>query len=104
MKRYEDDLLEKLREPVEAAAYLDAVLETEDPAAFLVALRQVTQAHPGGVRKVAERTDLGRESLYKALSPTGNPGLWTLDKVLHAVGLRLSISPATDERMKVNPK
>ena len=42
---------------------------------------------------VAERTDLGRESLYKTLSGGGNPKLATLRAVLEAMGLKLTIQP-----------
>ena len=44
-KRYEDSLLQSLQDPAEAAAYIDAVLETGDQAALLLALRQVAGAH-----------------------------------------------------------
>lgn len=41
---YQDYLLESLKDP-HAAAYMDAALELEDPAALLLALRQVAKAH-----------------------------------------------------------
>lgn len=44
-KSYEDSLLQSLQDPVEAAAYIDAVLEMGDQAKLLLALRQVTGAH-----------------------------------------------------------
>jgi probable addiction module antidote protein len=58
---------------------------------FLVALRNVARAH--GVSAIADRTDLGRGSLYKALSAGGNPKLSTLRAVLDAMGLQLTIQP-----------
>ena len=42
--------------------------------------------------KVAAETGLGRESLYKALLPEGNPGFATVLKVMRAPGLRLRAS------------
>jgi probable addiction module antidote protein len=93
-KGYEDSLQLALTDPQEAAAYLDAVMAMEDPAAVLVALRQVARAH--GMAEVARRADVGDKSLFKALSENGNPTLDTVHKVLHAVGLRLSVAPATD--------
>ena len=81
-----------LRDPVEAAAYLEAVIEMDDPAALLLALRQVANAH--GMAEVARRAELGGKSLFKALSENGNPTIDTLHKVLRAVGLRLSIKTA----------
>jgi probable addiction module antidote protein len=91
-KSYEDSLLQSLRDPAEAAAYIDAVLETGDQAALLLALRQVAGAH--GMAEVARRADLGGKTLFKTLTDDGNPTLATLTGVLHAVGLRLSVTPA----------
>ena len=88
---YGDYLGESLKDPTEAAAYIEAVLELDDPAALLVALRQVAKAH--GMAEVARRADMGDKSLFKALSADGNPTLTTVHKVLHAVGLRLSVVP-----------
>ena len=88
---YQDDLLESLNDPVEPAAYVEAILEMEDPSALLVALRQVAKAH--GMADVARRANVGEKTLFRALSETGNPTVATLHKVLHAVGLRLSVTP-----------
>jgi probable addiction module antidote protein len=88
---YEDTLLPMLKDPVEAAAYVEAVLELDDPAALLVALRHVAKAH--GMAEVARRADMGDKTLFRALSEDGNPTLSTISKVLHAVGLRLSVVP-----------
>ena len=88
---YEGYLLDSLKNPAEAAAYIDAVMELEDPAALLVALRQVAKAH--GMAEVARRADVGEKTLFRALSENGNPTIATLHKVLHAVGLRLSVTP-----------
>ena len=88
---YQDYLIESLKDPVEAAAYVEAALELEDPAALLLALRQVAKAH--GMADVARRADVGEKTLFRALSENGNPTVATLHKVLHAVGLRLSVTP-----------
>ena len=42
--------------------------------------------------KVAAEAGLGRESLYKALSPNGNPEFATVLKVMQALGLGLRVS------------
>ena len=89
---YQGYLLESLKDPEEAAAYVEAVLELDDSAALLLALRQVSKAH--GMAEVARRADVGEKSLFRALSENGNPTLDTINKVLHAVGLRLSVTPA----------
>lgn len=90
-KNYEQALQQALTDPVEAAAYVEAVLELDDRAALLVALRQVAKAH--GMAEVARRANVGEKTLFKVLSEGGNPTLSTVHKVLHAVGLRLSVTP-----------
>lgn len=90
-KSYEDALIEALKDPGEAAAYIDAALELEDQPALLVALRQVAKAH--GMTEVARKAELGEKTLFKSLAEDGNPTLATLTKVLHAVGLRLKVTP-----------
>lgn len=82
---------EAMKDPAEAAAYLDAVLAMEDPAALLVALRHVAKAH--GMAEVSRSAGLGEKTLFRALSATGNPTVDTLNRVLHAMGLRLSVEP-----------
>ena len=91
-KSYEDFLLQSLQDHAEAAAYIDAVLETGDQAALLLALRQVAGAH--GMAEVARRAELGEKTLFKSLAEEGNPTLATLTSVLSAVGLRLIVAPA----------
>jgi probable addiction module antidote protein len=79
-----------------ATQYLKAAMESlDDPndrAAGLLALRTVAEAY-GGLGAVAEEAGISRESLYRALSPKGNPTLKTLIAVLKTVGLRLSVEP-----------
>ncbi len=88
---YKEGLLERLKDPQEAAAYLDAALEDGDTEVFLLALRDVAEARLGGMTTLAQQTGLNRETLYRTLSEKGNPGLASLDKLLHAVGLRLAV-------------
>ena len=68
-------------------AYIDAALDEGDPALIAAALGDVARAR--GMTKVAADAGLGRESLYKALSPGGNPNLANVIKVMRALGLRL---------------
>lgn len=89
---YTDWLTDSLKDPEEAAAFIEAAIELDDPAALLVALRHVAKAH--GMAEVARRAEVGDKTLFKALSESGNPTLSTINKVLHAVGLRLSVAPA----------
>ena len=90
-KQYQPELIKALRDPREAAEYLNAALEDGDPEAFLLAIRNVTEAQ-GGVAQLAEKANLNRESLYRMLSERGNPELRSLDTLLHALGFRLAIA------------
>ncbi len=47
----------------------------------------------GGLGAVAAEAGISRESLYRSLSPKGNPTLKTLLAVLKTVGMRLSVEP-----------
>ena len=87
---YQIGLIERLRDPIEAAAYLDAALEDGDRAVFLLAIRNVIEAF-GGMTQIARHTGLNRENLYRVLSEQGNPELKSLEKLLNALGLRLAV-------------
>lgn len=89
---YNEHLFERLKNPKEAAAYLNAALEDEDPRVFLVALKDVTEAH-GGMAKLAKEAELNRENLYRTLSTRGNPRLDSLVSILDVFDLHISIKP-----------
>ena len=82
-----------------AVDYLRAAMaeldNPEDRGACLLALRTVAEAY-GGLGVVAAEAGISRESLYRALSPKGNPTLKTLLAVLKTVGMRLSVEPERD--------
>jgi probable addiction module antidote protein len=81
------DAADHLKTDEDMATYLEAALEEDDPALVAAALGDIARAK--GMGELAKQTGLGRESLYKALSPQGNPELATVLKVLKALGLRL---------------
>jgi probable addiction module antidote protein len=62
-------------------------------------LRAIAEAC-GGLDQVAAQAGISRESLYRALSPKGNPTLKTLVAVLKTVGLRLSVTQAKQVRAR----
>ena len=72
------------------AEFLTAALEDEDPAVFLAAISAVAKAR--GIAGIASSTGLGRESLYKALAPGAKPRYDTIIKILHGLGLKLTVS------------
>jgi len=86
------DPAEHLETEEDMAAYLEAALEEGDSALVAAALGDIARAK--GMTQIARETGLGRESLYKALSPEGNPELATLLKVVRALGLRLHATTA----------
>jgi probable addiction module antidote protein len=79
------DVVEHLQTEEDMAAYLDAALEDGDTAVIMAALGDIARAK--GMAQIARDTGLGRESLYKALSVTGNPEFATILKVVRALGL-----------------
>jgi probable addiction module antidote protein len=89
---YQEDLIEALKDPREAAAYLNAALEEGDRELFLLALRNVAEAH-GGMAAVSEKANLNRESMYRMLSKKGNPEIKSILTLLHSMGLKMSIEP-----------
>lgn len=73
------------------AEFLSAALEDSNPDVFLSAVRDVARAR--GMAQLAKDAGLGRESLYKALTPGAKPRYDTMLKVLHALGVKLSATP-----------
>lgn len=92
---HDEAVVELLRaDPAFAADYLNAAMDEADQPggreALLMALRHVAEAQ--GMAQVARAAGVQRESLYRALSPRGNPTIKTLLAVMHATGLRLGVS------------
>jgi probable addiction module antidote protein len=71
------------------AHYLAAALEEGDPDLFIAALGDVTKAR--GMTEVALATGLGRESLYKSLKSGSKLRYETVQKILGALGVRLTV-------------
>ena len=70
------------------AAYQSAALADPDPDVFLVAVKDVARAR--GMSQLAKDTQLGRESLYKALSAGAKP---RYDTMINALGVQLQVVP-----------
>ena len=87
---HRDRLIAELRADTGLAAeYLSAAAEDQDPRVYLAALRTVAEAQ--GMAKVAKAAGVPRESLYRALSSTGNPRFSTLHAILRATGLKFAV-------------
>lgn len=80
-----------LRDPEVAAEYLNEALEDGDATVILMALRNLAEAQEDGISGLAERSHLGRESMYKMLSASGNPKLSSFTKLIHGLGLKLKV-------------
>jgi probable addiction module antidote protein len=77
------------------AEYLTAALENPDPDVFLAAVRNVARAR--GMTQLAKDAGLGRESLYKALTPGAKPRYDTVLKLLQVLGIKLTASPSSTQ-------
>lgn len=75
------------------AAYLNAALEEGDADLLMAAIADVAKAR--GIAKVASDAGVGRESLYKTLAPGSKPKLETVFKLMHALGVKLTVTPDT---------
>src|SRR4051812_32803657 len=87
--KFNDYLLEALKDPEMAKEYLDAALADGDHRVFLLALRNVVQAI--GVTELARMTGLARKSIYRMTSDEGNPTISSVADILRAMGLRIRL-------------
>ena len=93
---HHDYVIKLLQDPKQLEAYLEVVIEeykeTRDVRSLLVSLRNIVEAK-GGITKLAEKTKLNRQALYRTLSLEGNPRLDTLDIILKELGFEIDIKP-----------
>ena len=85
------DIAEYLDNEKIVAEYLNMVSESDDPALFLRAIGHIARSK--GMSQIAEKTRLGRESLYKALDEKAHPRFETIFKVLNAMGIQMTLVP-----------
>ncbi|KXK71169.1 putative addiction module antidote protein [Pseudomonas plecoglossicida] len=71
--------------------YLSQVLADGDTEEIIRALGHIARAR--GMTRIATESGLGRESLYKALSPGAKPRFDTVLKVIRALGVDLLVQP-----------
>lgn len=84
------DASEYLTSEIAIAEYLTAALEDENPDVFLAAVADVAKVR--GMTTIAKNSGLGRESLYKALAPGAKPRYDTILKVLHGLGVKVTVT------------
>ncbi len=85
------DLAESLDSEEKIAIYLQLVLEENDPGELAHALGVVAKAR--GMTQIAKDAGIGRESLYKALRSGSEPRFDTINKVMNALGVKLTVTP-----------
>ena len=90
-KSYHSYLIESLKDPAEAAAYLDAVLEDGDPEHILLALKNVAEARRS-LLGASNKPDADWENCYQLLAQGEAPGLLVLTALLRELGLKLSVT------------
>jgi probable addiction module antidote protein len=83
----------------DVAAYLKAALQEGDPQLVAAALGAIARVK--GMSQIAREAGLGRESLYKSLSSSGNPELATVLKAISALGWQLHVSATDKAKMAV---
>ncbi|MEA5480499.1 transcriptional regulator [Pseudanabaena galeata UHCC 0370] len=90
-KSYHSYLIESLKDPLEAAAYLDAVLEDGDFEHILLALKNVAEAQQD-ITNNSKNKKLNLD-LNSQLFPNQQPSeLMTIAKLLNQLGLKLSVT------------
>ncbi|QWD74529.1 putative addiction module antidote protein [Polynucleobacter sp. TSB-Sco08W16] len=83
------DVVDYLKTEKDIAGYLSAVLEDGDPALFVAAIGDIAKAK--GMTEIAKKSGVTRESLYRALKIEARPRFETVAKVVHALGMKLSV-------------
>lgn len=96
------DIAEYLDNEEIVAEYLNMVSESDDPALFLRAIGHIARSK--GMSQIAEKTGLGRESLYKALDEKAHPRFETIFKVLNAMGIQMALVPKVKFRKRTKQK
>jgi probable addiction module antidote protein len=90
-RTHDEYLIETLKDPNEAALFLNAALEENDQDLLMVAIGQVARSQ--GLTKLAKRTNVSRMGLYKMLARHKNPGLKTFLSILEASGITIQFKP-----------
>lgn len=95
-RSHHEYLIESLKSPEEASAYLkaclDEAIETNEFSIFQQALRNVVEAQ-GGISEVSSKMNVGRESFYKTLSQKGKPRFSTIMHTLKNCGVEIDFHP-----------
>lgn len=91
---YDDMNAEDLCDDEFVTYLLNDVLQDENPNVVLITLRSIVKARGMSMTDLAEQSDVGRRSVYEALSPDGNPEWRTITRIIRALGFCFSVCPA----------
>ena len=91
--RYHDYLIESLKDPEEAAGYIEVVLEegSDEPELLRKVIRNVAEAR-AKTNNLTESIKENHEKLDKMLSESGGSEIYTLVELLEAMGFRLEVN------------
>ena len=98
---YSDFLSEELKDVKFATEYLNAALEEKNEQSFLIAVRNIAQAHGIPMGELAKKTRINRVNLYKMLSKKGNPLLVNVKAILEALGFKIAIISVSSRRPRL---
>jgi probable addiction module antidote protein len=90
-----------LDSPETISAYLAQSMKSQDPQVFMKALAEVAKAQ--GVNKVAEAAGVNRESLYKTLRGGSKTRYETVQKLMLALGVELTVQPMSKQATPGKP-
>ena len=86
------DMAEALKSEEDIVMYLNMVLEENDPADLAHALGVIANARC--TIQIAKEAGIGREALYEALRQDSAPRFDTINRVVNALGLKLTVQNA----------
>lgn len=98
--RFEDDLMEKLRNPDFASAYIMSAIVDNDMNFLPVALGDVAKAH--GISKLADKTGINRRTLYKVFDKNGHPSFDLVTQIMQSLGMEIQVKPRKSKKAKAS--
>jgi DNA-binding phage protein len=99
-KSYHSYMIESLRDPAEAAFYLDAVLEDGDSEHILLALKNVAEVHKSLIDS-SSKMHSNWERSYQRLAQGEASGLQVISQLLNDLGLKLSVAVKNEQSVDV---
>jgi probable addiction module antidote protein len=100
VKSFESDLMEKLRDPEFASAYVMSAVVDNDLGFLPIALGDVAKAH--GISKLADESGINRRTLYKVFDKTGNPSFELVMQVMQSLGMEVQVRPRKSKKRKAS--